>query len=166
MRAIFFDRDGVLNVERGTYTFNLNDFAIVPGALHLLKELKSRQFRLIVVTNQAGISLGLYTREQMNECHKFLQEKSGNIIDAFYYAPAHPTISNSLSRKPGSLMFERAISRYHLDPEKCWMVGDREKDLIPARKLGIKTIFFSKNQSDFADFSIDKLSEIQDIILH
>ncbi len=165
MKAVFLDRDGVINVERGEYTYLLEDFQIIPGVLDALQHLYSEGYKLIVVTNQSGISQGLYTEEQMKQCHEFLQQKSGGIFEAFYHAPLHPTISKSLSRKPDSLLFERAIFRYSLDPEKCWMVGDKERDLIPARKLKVKTVMFSINQSDFADFTINSVEELPLIIL-
>ncbi|MGB3183034.1 MAG: HAD-IIIA family hydrolase [Cyclobacteriaceae bacterium] len=142
-KAIFLDRDGVLNRERGEYTYLTADFDILPGVPEALGKLKSHGYYLIVITNQAGIAKGLYTKDQVLQCHKVLQEACGYCLDHLYYAPWHPSVSESLSRKPGSLMFERAIARYSISPSVSYMVGDKERDLIPAASLGIRTVSVS-----------------------
>ena len=144
-KCIFLDRDGVINLERGDYTYHKEDFKILPGVVDSLKKLKEQGYLLIVVTNQAGISRGIYSRDQMYECHSILQQSCGHIIDDIYYCPYHPTLTESIARKPGTLMFERAIAKYNIDTQLSWMVGDRERDLIPAEKLGMKTILVSGN---------------------
>src|SRR6267154_6382227 len=138
--CVFLDRDGVLNKDNPDYTFRVADFKILPGVVDALVLLKSHKYLLVVVTNQSGIAQGLYTRQQMEECHRYFQQQCGNLIDHFYFSPDHPTVSASLSRKPGTLMFEKAISKFEIDIHKSWMIGDRGRDIIPARKLGIKTI--------------------------
>ena len=165
MKAFFLDRDGIINQERGTYTYQLQDFIILPHVLDFLFRLKDLNFKLIVVTNQSGISRGLYTKDQMNACHDFLQQESQNIIDDFYYAPVHPEISNSLSRKPDSLMFERAISKHYISVKDSFMIGDKERDLIPARKLGIATIILGNNiLTEYADYRVSEILEVLQIL--
>jgi D-glycero-D-manno-heptose 1,7-bisphosphate phosphatase len=165
MKAFFLDRDGIINEERGTYTYQLQDFIILPHVLEVLISLKDLGFKLIVITNQAGISRGLYTKAQMNACHDFLQIQSQNIIDDFYYAPLHPEISESLSRKPDSLMFERAIAKYNIAVSESYMIGDKERDLIPARKLGIVTIILGETVvSKYADYSVTDISKVMQAI--
>ena len=163
MRAIFLDRDGVINVERGDYTYKIRDFRIIPNIIASLMWCKNNNFLRIVATNQSGISQGIYTTAEMKQCHEYFQDTSGHLIDAFYYAPWHPSISRSLSRKPDSLMFERAIARFQLDPLQCWMVGDKERDLIPARQLGMTTIMIG-GQSEFADYRIGEVGELPMVI--
>src|SRR4051812_6709768 len=120
--CVFLDRDGVLNAERGEYTFRTEDFEILPGVPEALKLLKESGFLLIVITNQAGIAKGLYTKENVFACHEKLQKACGNLIDALYFAPLHPSVSESLSRKPDSLMLEKAIAKFNIDPENSWLV--------------------------------------------
>ena len=162
-KCIFLDRDGVLNRDRKTYTFRIEDFEVLPGVAEALLKLKEAGFLLIVITNQAGIAKGLYTRQQMQQCHDYLQEKTQNAIDAFYFAPAHPLVTESLMRKPGSLMFEKAIARFHIEVASSWMIGDQERDIIPAKKLGIQTVRIHEEEepteADFVAKNLEKAAE-------
>lgn len=152
-KCVFLDRDGVLNKERGDYTYNIDDFEVLPKVSNALKILKENNFLLIVITNQAGISRGIYSREQMNACHQLLQSSCDNLIDAIYYCPYHPTISASIARKPDTLMFEKAITKFDIDPTQSWMIGDKERDMIPAASLGINTVLIDEStQETKADF--------------
>ncbi|MFD2246991.1 D-glycero-alpha-D-manno-heptose-1,7-bisphosphate 7-phosphatase [Pontibacter ruber] len=139
-KCVFLDRDGVLNRERGDYTYALEDFEVLPGVLDALKLLKHNGFLLIVVTNQGGVAKGLYKKEDVLACHQKLQNECESLIDALYYAPSHPNYSESLSRKPDSLMLERAIAKYNIDPALSWMVGDSKRDLEAAEKVGVRSI--------------------------
>lgn len=146
-KCVFLDRDGVLNVERGDYTYLPEDFIIeekVPEALALLKQ---QGYLLIVVTNQGGLAKGLFTRAQMQACHQKLQQNCNNLINAIYYAPAHPAISASLARKPDSLMLEKAIARFNIIPEKSWLVGDQLRDVQAAEKVKVRGILVGPHPS-------------------
>lgn len=145
--CVFLDRDGVLNAERGEYTYRLDDFEVLPGVAEALALLKQNGFLLIVVTNQAGIAKGLYTKESVFDCHEKLQLACGQLIDALYYAPLHPSVSESLSRKPNSLMLEKAIARFNLDPEKSWLVGDKKRDLEAAARVDVKAILVGEEET-------------------
>lgn len=142
--CVFLDRDGVLNVERGTYTWRIEDFKVFKGVEEALEKLKENGFQIIVVTNQAGVSRGIYKKSDMLKCNEHLLKLTSHRIDDIYYATAHPEYSESLLRKPDSLMFEKAIAKYQIDPTRSWMVGNSERDLIPAIKLGIRTILLGK----------------------
>ena len=142
-KAIFLDRDGVLNRERGDYTYREKDFEILEGVIDSLKVLKAEGYLLIIITNQGGISKGIYSIKEVNHLHNILQKSSGNIIDEWYFAPFHCNQSKSLSRKPNPIMWERAIARFNIDVNQSWMLGDSERDITPANSLGIKTIRIS-----------------------
>ena len=138
-------------MERGDYTYRVEDFVLVEGVEKALSILKKAGYHLLVITNQAGLSRKIYSRDQMNDCHSKLQKMCDGAIDEIYYSPYHPTVTESLSRKPGTLMFERAIAKFDIDPTQSYMVGDRERDLVPARQLGIGTILIGTETSEFAD---------------
>ncbi|HCZ34357.1 MAG TPA: D,D-heptose 1,7-bisphosphate phosphatase [Cytophagales bacterium] len=166
-KCVFLDRDGVLNKDNPLYTYRVEAFEILPGVIEATRLLKAAGFRLIVVTNQSGITKGIYTQEQMDACHQYFQQMSGNSIDHFYFSPYHASVTESLSRKPGTLMFEKAIARFSIDIAASWMVGDRGRDIIPARKLGIKTIQIGDEvePENKADYQVVSLLEAAHIIL-
>jgi len=146
-KAVFLDRDGVLNNEIGDYVWELDKFVVSPGVPESLARLKAAGYYLIVVTNQAGIAKGLYTAAEVHACHGKLQQACNGRIDAFYFAPSHPSVSESLLRKPDSLMLEKAIARFHLDPAQCWMVGDRQRDMEAGAKAGVRGILVGDTET-------------------
>ena len=139
-KAVFLDRDGVLNYDSPNYVYNVDDYEIYPDVKETLKKLKEAGYLLIVITNQAGISRGLYTKKEMLVCYNKLNTNTDSLIDDIYYSPYHPSITRSLSRKPGTLMFEKAKAKWNIDFSLSWMIGDKQTDLEPAIHLGMKTI--------------------------
>ncbi|QIL75507.1 D-glycero-alpha-D-manno-heptose-1,7-bisphosphate 7-phosphatase [Hymenobacter sp. HDW8] len=139
-KAIFLDRDGVLNKEIGEYVWRPADFEILEGVPASLARLKAAGYYLIVVTNQAGIAKGLYTAAEVKACHIKLQAACDDALDALYFAPGHPSVSESLLRKPDSLMIEKGIARFQLDPAQCWIIGDRLRDLEAGARAGVRGI--------------------------
>jgi D-glycero-D-manno-heptose 1,7-bisphosphate phosphatase len=107
-KAIFLDRDGVLNEEPGDYTWLVDRFHVLPGVLESLRIWKEQGYALIVITNQGGIDKGLYNHADVEAVHQYFQGlciQQGFEIDDFYYCPHHNEISGKcLCRKPGSLM--------------------------------------------------------------
>ncbi|GAA4011507.1 HAD family hydrolase [Hymenobacter fastidiosus] len=164
-QAIFLDRDGVLNHEMGDYVWRPADFVVIDGVPESLARLKAAGYLLIVVTNQAGIAKGLYTAADVQACHAKLQEACGGLIDAFYFAPGHPSVSESLMRKPDSLMLEKGLARFHLDPARCWMVGDRSRDLEAGARAGVRGLCIGSTETfDYEPRAAD-LRGATDIIL-
>jgi D-glycero-D-manno-heptose 1,7-bisphosphate phosphatase len=164
-KCVFLDRDGVLNEDNPNYTYRVDQFRILPGVLEALRELKSAGYLLVVVTNQSGIAQGIYTQAEMEACHQYLQDACGHLIDHFYFSPCHPTVSASLARKPGTLMFEKARAKFSIDFSASWMVGDRGRDIIPARQLGIRTIQIGhdvepENKADFTCMNLKEASSL------
>ncbi|HEY5689971.1 MAG TPA: HAD-IIIA family hydrolase [Cyclobacteriaceae bacterium] len=167
VKCVFLDRDGVLNFDRPNYSYSLDHFKIIPGVGDSLKRLKEAGYLLVVITNQSGIAQGIYTQEEMERCHAFFHEQTGSLIDHFYFSPYHPSVTASLGRKPGTLLFEKAIAKYAINIAASWMVGDRGRDLIPAKKLGIKTIQVGDEiePENKGDFVVKDLTEAAQIIL-
>ena len=158
-KCVFLDRDGVLNKDKVDYVYKLEDHKILDRVPEALKLLKEAGYLLVIITNQSGIAKGIYTSEEVMLCYKALQEVCGNIIDGIYYAPYHPDFdSECLTRKPDSLMFEKAIAKFQIDISASWMVGDKARDLIPAEKLGLKTILV-----DEVDEKVKSTFQCQDL---
>lgn len=145
-QAVFLDRDGVLNEEMGDYVWTPARFRICPGVPESLARLKAAGYYLVVVTNQAGIAKGLYTRAEVLDCHAILQQVCGYQLDALYFSENHPSVSESIFRKPDSGMLEKAVARFHLDPARCWLVGDRARDMEAAARLGVHGILVGHSE--------------------
>jgi len=147
-KAVFLDRDGVINHDPGDYTRHISEFTILPTVLPALKALHDAGYLLIVITNQGGIAKGEYTAADVDEIHAFLTASCRQAeapITAIYYSPHHEQFSKSLSRKPGSLMIERALARYKINPELSFMVGDKMRDLEAAAGAGVKGVLIPTN---------------------
>jgi D-glycero-D-manno-heptose 1,7-bisphosphate phosphatase len=166
-KCVFLDRDGVLNEDDVNYSYRLSRFHVFPDVSESLYQLKMAGYRLVVVTNQSGIAQKIYTQRQMEICHIFLQDRCEHMIDHIYYSPYHPSVTASLARKPGTLMFEKAIAKFDIDVTLSWMIGDRGRDIIPARELGIKTIQIGDEieKENRADFKVKNLAEAAELIL-
>jgi len=166
-KCVFLDRDGVINKDNPNYTYRIESFEILPGVLEALEKLKAAGYLLVIVTNQSGIAQGIYTQQQMEACHSYFQKMCNGRIDHFYFCPHHPTVTASLARKPGTLMFEKAIAKFNIDVSQSWMVGDRGRDITPARQLGIRTIQLGNEIDDAekADYQVESLKEGTSIVL-
>jgi D-glycero-D-manno-heptose 1,7-bisphosphate phosphatase len=148
-KAVFLDRDGVINRERGEHTWKKEDFELLPDMEVALKLLKENGWALIVITNQSGIGLGLYGHSNVEELHGILKDRlkqAGVELDAIFYCPHHPSTGKCLCRKPGSLLFEKAIARFNIDPSLSVMIGDRDRDMQAAEAVGIRGILVGANE--------------------
>jgi len=163
-KAIFFDRDGTINVDRG-YTYRIEDLEFIPQVIIGMRFLQKLNYKLIIITNQSGIARGKYTEEDYftfrDELHRQLQER-GIIINAEYFCPHHleGTIEkykiDCNCRKPKAGMLEQAAKDFNLDLKKCWMIGDKDSDILAGKNGGCTTIQVmtgkEKIESDNADF--------------
>lgn len=139
--ALFLDRDGVVNRERGEHTWRLEDLVLLPDVGAAVRAANDAGWAVIVITNQSGIALGLYTHQDVHRIHTELERRLAlerARIDAFHYCPHHPDHGRCLCRKPGSLLLEKALARHGIDPARSWMIGDRERDIIAARDAGVR----------------------------
>lgn len=149
-KAVFLDRDGVLIRERGDFTWLLEDVKIVDDVEDCLKELAQHGYKLIVISNQSGISKGLYTKHQADYIHLHMARffsRSGISIDEFYYCPHHPSVSKCICRKPDSQLLEKAISRFNINPALSWFIGDAVRDMEAGQKVNLQTYKLDVNGS-------------------
>jgi len=145
--AVFFDRDGTINREVN-YLSSPEQLELLPGAIEGLRRLREAGFKLVVVTNQAGVARGYFGEDDVQRIHRRLEEllaAGGAGVDAFYYCPHHPEGQGDYrkvcpSRKPGTGMFERAAADLGLDFASSFVVGDNVTDLIPGGQLGCRTV--------------------------
>jgi D-glycero-D-manno-heptose 1,7-bisphosphate phosphatase len=148
-RAVFFDRDGVINSDESLYyVFKSEDFKINPGVIECMKILSSRGYLLIIISNQGGISRGLYTKKDAQAIHSLLKDecrKAGFDINEIYFCPHHDEIEKCICRKPETQMLEKAIARFEIDKEHSYFVGDRESDVETAKNAGIQPILVKAN---------------------
>lgn len=137
--AAFLDRDGTI-VEDTDYLARPEDVRLLPGAATAIRELNARAIPVIVATNQSGIARGLLTREEYEAVRRRLDEllaAEGARIDATYVCPHHPEFTGPCDcRKPGVGMYARAIAEHHLDGAASVWIGDRWRDVAPARHFG------------------------------
>lgn len=148
-KAVFLDRDGVINVERG-YTHRLEDFVILPDLIEVLQLLQKRGYLLIVISNQSGIAKGLYKQTDVEILHKFMVEeftKNGIKLSEIYYCVHHPDVSKCICRKPDSLFVEKALARFDIDAKQSYFIGDKERDTEASEKAGVKGILIEANIS-------------------
>jgi D-glycero-D-manno-heptose 1,7-bisphosphate phosphatase len=166
-KCVFLDRDGVLNEDLGDYLYKLEDLVIPEGVAEALNSLKKAGYLLIVITNQAGIAQGLYQADAVYAIHEQMQQASGGMLDDLYFSPHHPKFTGeSLTRKPDTLMLEKAIAKYNIDLATSWMVGDRDRDMIAGRNTGLKTIHvIPENEPSSGDYCAVSLFEAAKIIL-
>lgn len=151
-KAIFLDRDGVLNRETSAgYIWQVDDFEVLPDVIETLQVLRDKGFIFVVVSNQSGVAKELYTRDDVERLHKVLRaslKKKGIHIHEIYYCLHHSDLTKCLCRKPGTLFIEKAIARFNVDPELSYFIGDKEhRDMEAARNAGVKGILIPSNSS-------------------
>ena len=148
IEAIFFDRDGVLNEEVG-YLWQVENFKWIDGAREAIKFCNERGILSIVVTNQGGIARGLYTSEDVNALHDFMQKSLAEVgahIDGFYFCPHHPDFSGECDcRKPKPGMILQACKDFKINPANSILFGDSKRDIEAAEAANLQAgIFFTE----------------------
>ncbi|MFX1303244.1 MAG: D-glycero-beta-D-manno-heptose 1,7-bisphosphate 7-phosphatase [Promethearchaeota archaeon] len=142
-KAIFLDRDGVINKEVN-YLSKPNDFEFIEGSIDALKILKQKGYLIIVITNQAGIAKGFFTEETLESIHSKMTRilKQNNIeLDGIYYCPHHPEFTGPCDcRKPKPGMILKAQLKYNIDLNNSYMVGDTLNDIETGKSARCKTI--------------------------
>lgn len=151
-KAVFFDRDGVLNVDK-SYLYKIEELEWIDGAREGIAYLTKLGYLVFVITNQSGIARGYYTIEDMNKLHAYMQKeiaKMGGQIDKFYYCPHLPNgivpeyaiECNCRKPKPGLLL--QAMKDYSIDKSKSFLIGDKDRDVEAAEAVEIKGYLFKQ----------------------
>ena len=154
-RAVFLDRDGVINVNHG-YVHDVKSFKFVDGIFEVARAAHDCGYALIVVTNQSGIGRGYYSEKQFNQltdwmCNEFLN--AGAPIEKVYFSPFHPTAGlgtykkDDVSRKPRPGMIHQAQREMNLNLESSILIGDKVSDIQAGVAAGVGlNILFGKKQ--------------------
>jgi D-glycero-D-manno-heptose 1,7-bisphosphate phosphatase len=137
--AVFIDRDGTI-MEDTDYCSHPKDVRIFPGVLEALRRLKSRGFKLIIITNQSGIGRGLFTLDQYRVVEsEVLRQLGDGLVDATYYCPDAPG-QDSTCRKPAPGMVVKATQDHQIDLSRSFLIGDKEVDVECAHNAGVRAI--------------------------
>jgi D-glycero-D-manno-heptose 1,7-bisphosphate phosphatase len=147
-KAIFLDRDGVINRDpdkwtQYSYVTDWKDFHFLPGALEALKMLKDHGVKVIIISNQAGVSKGYFTKERLDEITEKMRaevEAAGGRIDDVYYC-IHKSDDNCECRKPKTGLLEKAAKKHSIDCRGIYFIGDSRVDIIAGRIVGCRTVF-------------------------
>ena len=151
MKAIFLDRDGVINQERKDYVKNLEEFKIFDNVAYAISLLKKENFLVVIITNQSAINRKLLSKENLDNIHEFLKkylEKNNTSVDAIYYCPHTPEECCSCRKPKPGLLLQAALD-LNIDLKDSWMIGDSKKDLDAAKAAGCNSILLKQDQKLF-----------------
>ena len=150
-KAIFFDRDGTLNVDVH-YLHDPADFVWIEGAIAAIRWANTHGYLVIVVTNQSGIARGYYDEDAVRHLHDWMNAElavHGAHIDAFYYCPHHTEgsvpayVKQCDCRKPAPGLLLRALREHNIDPAASLMIGDALRDISCAQQAGIRGVLYT-----------------------
>ena len=151
--AVFFDRDGVLNIDVN-YLYKIEDFCWIAGAKETIKYYNTKGYYVFVVTNQSGVARGYYSEDDVTKLHNWMQTQLslvGAHIDEFSHCPHHPdgiVEKYKLAcecRKPQPGLLQNALNKWPVDKENSLLIGDKLSDIQAAEAAGIKGYLFQGN---------------------
>lgn len=165
-KALFLDRDGVVNVDHG-YVSKPQDFEFIDGVFSACQRFQQAGYKIVIVTNQSGIGRGYYSEADFNQLTEWMVQafKSHQVdISAVYFCPHHPTnakpeyLQECDCRKPEPGMLLQAIAEFGIDPNSSIMVGDKSSDMLAAASAGIGNKYLVKSGQCFAK-QVEKLAD-------
>ena len=147
-KAVFLDRDGVVNMERGEYTWQKDDFILTSGLIDFIRAVKEMGYLVIIISNQGGVGKGVYSISDVDIVHKYLIDRlASHDLDLtdIYFCPHHPDSGRCLCRKPESILLEKAIARYNIDASCSYFIGDSKRDEEAGKKVNLYTVLVEPN---------------------
>lgn len=152
--AVFLDRDGTINVD----TVNVSrpdSVRLIPGAAAAIARLNAANVPVVVISNQSGIGRGLFTMELYEEVRRRIDEMlaaEGAHVDAVYICPHSPDVTPACDcRKPATQLYQQAAAEHGLDLATSWYVGDRMRDILPAKAFHAHGILVPRDTTPGAD---------------
>lgn len=168
-KAIFFDRDGVIN-ERivGGYVKSWDEFHFLPDVGETLKEIKDRGYIAIIISNQRGVGLELMSENDLNKIHSLMQKElvegyGVEFDDIIYCADAS---DDSTRRKPSPSMLLEAQKKFDIDMPISWMIGDTSSDIEAGIRAGTKTAFLLNEHNSPPENATVCIASLQEIITY
>lgn len=166
-KAAFLDRDGTVIRDVG-YLNDPKQIEFLPGSLEAIRLLNQAGYKVIIITNQAGVARRLISENQLQVIDKTLQKlilNSGGIIDGIYYCPHHPDhglypyrrVCDCRKPAPGNLL--KAAKDHQIDLSQSWMIGDKDGDIGAGKNAGTKTAFVKTGLH-----TVDRLTNKPDLI--
>jgi D-glycero-D-manno-heptose 1,7-bisphosphate phosphatase len=137
-KIVFLDRDGVINVDVH-YLNKVEELELINGSREAIKTLKDNGYKVIVITNQSGVSRGYLSQQGLFEIHQVLNKMLDGSIDDFFVCPHLPT-DYCTCRKPQVGLFVEVERYYNIDYENSYMIGDKETDILAGYNANLKTI--------------------------
>lgn len=168
-KAIFFDRDGVVN-ERilGGYVRTWDEFRFMPEVGETLKQLKDLGYRTIIITNQRGVGLGLMSQTDLDSIHKSMQAELKKNFGVEFDDIISCTDAGNESgrRKPSPAMLLEAEKKYNIDMSQSWMIGDTASDIEAGESAGAKTAFFLNTHEPPPENASVYIASLREITLY
>lgn len=130
MKALFLDRDGIINHDGKGYIYKIKDFIFIDDIFQFVSLFVSHGYQVFVITNQSGIGRGYYSQEDFEHLSQWMKKvflEHNITIEEVYYCP-HTPIDNCLCRKPLTGMIDQALKEYSINLKKSFMVGDKQSD--------------------------------------
>ena len=163
LNTLFLDRDGVINKKlEGRYVRKFSEFTFMQGALKAISQLSSIFSRIIIITNQQGISKQIMSESDLKNLHiQMLEriEESGGSIDKIYYCP-HLEEIDCMCRKPKPGMIQKAINDFpDIIIENSYLVGDSDSDIEAGKVMNLKTVKVNNNYT-LAKWTLDLMGEV------
>ncbi len=170
-KAIFLDRDGVINIEKN-YLYKIEDFEFIDGVFESLKYLQSKGYQLFIITNQSGIGRGYYTQDDFDKLTTWMliQFKNNGIKISQVELCPHTPDANCNCRKPKTGMIDNILNNHNINLDESWLIGDKSSDILCAKNTNIKNTIQVQSGHNFAqkdslaDFVIPSIKNISLII--
>jgi rfaE bifunctional protein nucleotidyltransferase chain/domain len=171
--AVFVDRDGTI-IEHVEYLSESKKVKEIPGSFAALKRLKEHGYRIVIITNQPGIGLGYFTREDLFEVNREMltqATKAGLAIDRIYFCP-HSKADGCTCRKPGTYLLKRAEKELNVDISRSYMIGDMTSDVMTGKNAGCAGVLVKTGRGGddgicevAPDMTVDSLAQAADLII-
>ena len=170
-KTIFLDRDGVINKEKN-YLYKIESFEFINGVFYACQYLEDLNYKIIIITNQSGISRGYYTESDFQKLTKWMLGQFNNnnidILDVIHCPHLPSDFCDCRKPKPGMLL--SAKTKHNIDMENSWMIGDKENDIQAAHNAGIRNTILVKSGHEIDElnsnskFILNSIKDIHEVI--